>query len=255
MKKALNIAKTVLSWVLVVCAVGMMIFTVISVNTFDRNDRDLFGYKAYIVRSDSMKTVNGDESKGDFSAGDLICVKEVDPTTLNEGDIISYQSTNTENYGETVTHMIKKKTVDANGQAGFITYGTSTGEEDDNVVTYPFVLGKYEGHLSGVGSFFTFLKTTPGYIVCIFIPFLLLIVIQGINSIRLFKKYKSEQMAEIEAEREKERAEIEAERAAMAEERKKQEEMMKQLLEMQSKLQEKTEKVDSEAEDNNISDT
>ncbi len=237
MKKALNIIKSIFTWLLVILAVGMMIFTVISVTTFDRNDRDLFGYKAYIVRSDSMKSVNGDLEKGYFSAGDLIFVKEVDPTTLKEGDIISYSSTNTENFGETITHMIKSKTTDANGDAGFITYGTSTGTEDANVVTYPYVLGKYWGHIAGVGTFFTFLKTTPGYIVCIFIPFLLLIVIQGINSIRLFRKYKQEQLAEMEAQREKERAELQVEREAMEAERKKQEEMMQKLLEMQASLQ------------------
>ena len=68
----------------------MMVFTIVSVNTFDRNDRDLFGYRCYIVVSDSM-------SKTDFNAGDLILVKEVDPTTLQVGDIISYQSQNAEN--------------------------------------------------------------------------------------------------------------------------------------------------------------
>ncbi len=252
MKKALNIAKTVLTWLLVVAAVAMMIFTVISVNTFDRNDRDLFGFKAYIVRSDSMSTVNGDASKGYFDAGDLIFVKEVDPATLKEGDIVSYTSTNTDNFGETVTHMIKSLTTDAEGNPGFVTYGTSTGTEDANVVTYAYVLGKYEGHLAGVGAFFTFLKTTPGYIVCIFLPFLLLIGIQGFNSIRLFRKYKSEQMAEIEEQRAKEKAELEAERAAMAEERRKQEEMMQRLLEMQASLQGgKT----AEAEDGNSSTT
>ncbi len=252
MKKALNIIKSIFTWLLVILAIGMMIFTVISVTTFDRNDRDIFGYKAYIVRSDSMKSVDGDLEKGYFKAGDLIFVKEVDPSTLKEGDIISYSSTNTENFGETVTHMIKSKTTDANGDAGFITYGTSTGTEDANVVTYPYVLGKYTGHLAGVGTFFTFLKTTPGYIVCIFIPFLMLIIIQGINSIRLFRKYKQEQMAEIEAQREKERAELKAEREKIEEERKKQEEMMQKLLEMQASLQVGTAKPDTaNAEENN----
>ncbi len=237
MKKALNIIKSIFTWLLVILAVGMMVFTVISVTAFDRNDRDIFGYKAYIVRSDSMNSVDGDAQKGYFKAGDLIFVKEVDPTTLNEGDIISYTSTNTENFGETVTHMIKSKTTDANGDAGFITYGTATGTEDANVVTYSYVLGKYTGNIAGVGTFFTFLKTTPGYIVCIFLPFLLLIIMQGINSIRLFRKYKAEQMAEMEAQREKERAELKAEREKIEEERKKQEEMMQRLLEMQAAMQ------------------
>ena len=55
MKKALNIVKNILVWIIVVFAVLMMVFTVVSVNTFDRSDRNLFGYKAFIVLSDSMK--------------------------------------------------------------------------------------------------------------------------------------------------------------------------------------------------------
>lgn len=114
---------------MVALAVGMMIFTIISVSTFDRADRNLFGYKAFIVLSDSMK-------KTDFDAGDL-------------------------------------------------------------------VLGKYSSRIPKVGAFFQFLKSTPGYIVCILIP------LEGIRCIRLFRKYKAEQQAELQAERDK----IEADRA------------------------------------------
>lgn len=116
MRKALNVIKNIFVWLMVALAVCMMIFTVVSVNTFDRADRSLFGYKAFIVLSDSM-------SKTDFAAGDLVLVKEVDPSTLKEGDIIAYSSQNTSNYGETVTHKIRKLTTDASGEPGFITYG------------------------------------------------------------------------------------------------------------------------------------
>ena len=82
MKKALGIIKTALVWLVVLLAVFMMIFTVLSVTTFNRNDRSLFGYKMYIVNTDSMAAT-------DFAAGSLIMVKDVDPSTLKEGDIIS----------------------------------------------------------------------------------------------------------------------------------------------------------------------
>ena len=163
---------------------------------FDRADRNLFGYKAFIVLSDST-------SKTDFNAGDLVLVKEVDPSTLKEGDIIAYTSQNTSNYGETVTHKIRKLTTDANGEPGFVTYGTTTDTDDETVVTYPYVLGKYSSHIPKVGTFFQLLKSTPGYIVCILIPFLLLILLEGIRCIRLFRKYKAEQQAELQAERDK----------------------------------------------------
>ena len=224
MKKVLNIIKNIFVWLMVALAVCMMIFTVVSVNTFDRSDRSLFGFKAFIVLSDSM-------SKTDFDAGDLVLVKEVDPATLKEGDIIAYTSQNTSNYGETVTHKIRKLTTDANGEPGFITYGTTTDTDDETVVTYPYVLGKYKTRIPKVGRFFMFLKTTPGYIVCILIPFLLLILIQGLNCIKLFRRYKLEQMAEMKEER----AKIEEERAES-------QKMMAELLALKAQLAEKDSK-------------
>ena len=221
MKKVLNIIKNIFVWLMVALAVCMMIFTVVSVNTFDRSDRSLFGFKAFIVLSDSM-------SKTDFDAGDLVLVKEVDPATLKEGAIIAYTSQNTSNYGETVTHKIRKLTTDANGEPGFITYGTTTDTDDETIVTYPYVLGKYTTNIPKVGRFFMFLKTTPGYIVCILIPFLLLILIQGLNCIRLFRRYKLEQMAEMKEER----AKIEEERAES-------QKMMAELLALKAQLAEK----------------
>lgn len=229
MKKALHIMKTVFVWLVVALAVCMMIFTIVSVNTFDRTDRSIFGYKAFIVLSDSM-------SATDFSAGDLILSKEVDPTTLQAGDIISFQSTDPDNYGEVVTHKIRELTTDENGNPGFITYGTTTDINDENIVTYDFVLGKYQFRLPGVGKFFQFLKTTPGYIVCIFLPFLLLILVQGINSIWLFKRYKQEQLAEIEAQREQEKAELAAERERLEAERQESQKMMAELLQLKKEL-------------------
>lgn len=216
--KALNVIRNIVVWQIVVIAAGMMVFTIVSVSTFDRAERSLFGYKAFIVLSDSM-------SKTDFNAGDLVLVKEVDPSTLQEGDIISYTSQNSSNYGEVVTHKIRKLTTDANGEPGFITYGTTTDTDDETIVTYEYVIGKYSKSIPKVGTFFQFLKSTPGYIVCILIPFLILILLEGIRCIRLFRKYKSEQQAELQAERDK----IEADRAEA-------QRMMQELLQMKAQM-------------------
>lgn len=209
-KKTLDIVKNVVTWIVVALAVAMMIFTIISATTLDRNNRSLFGRKMFIVNSDSMKAT-------DFAAGDLILVKEVDPKTLKEGDIISYTSTNTENFGKLVTHKIRKLTTTASGDPGFITYGTTTGEDDKTVVTYPYIVGKYTGKIPKMGHFFQFLKTTPGYIVCILVPFMLLILSQAYESVKLFKQYKAEQNAALEEEKSKIAAEKEETQKMMAE--------------------------------------
>lgn len=216
--KALKIIGRMITWAIVILAVCMMVFTIVSVSSFDRVDINLFGYKAFIVLSDSM-------SKTDFDAGDLVLVKEVDPNTLKEGDIIAYTSQNTSNFGETVTHKIRKTTTDAGGNPGFVTYGTTTDTNDETIVTYEYVLGKYQTHIPKVGKFFQFLKTTPGYIICILVPFLILILIEGIRCISLFKKYKSEQQAELQAERKK----LEADRAETRR-------MMQELLAMKKEM-------------------
>ena len=218
MIKALKIIKNIFVWIVVLVAVGMMIFTLISVRTFDQTDRNLFGYKFFVVTSDSMK-------KTDFDAGDIVVSKNVDPKTLKEGDIITFISQGTENFGEVVTHKIRRLTTDANGRPGFVTYGTTSDSDDPTVVTYEYVVGKYIFSVPDVGTFFLYLKTTPGYICCILIPFLLLILYQGLNTVRLFRRYKRAQMDELEAEK-----------AKIEEERRESQRMMQELLELKAQL-------------------
>ena len=219
MKKAWNIIRKIIVWAIVVFSLGMMTFTIISVTTFDRADRSVFGYSAFIVLSDSMKAT-------DFDAGDLVIIKQTDPSTLKEGDIISFQSPDESNYGEIVTHKIREVTTDDEGNPGFITYGTTTDSNDQGIVTYNLVIGKYQGHIPKVGTFFNFLKSVPGYFICIFTPFFILILVQARNSIKLFRKYKKEQMEEIQAEKK-----------SLEEERVKSQAMMEQLMQMQQAME------------------
>ena len=229
MKKVLGIVKSILVWIFVIFAVSMTIFTVISVNTFNRNDRSIWGYKAYIVNTDSM-------SKTDFKAGDLILVKETDPSTLKAGDIITYMSQNTESFGETITHKIRKLTTDARGNPGFVTYSTTTDQDDDTIVTYMYVLGKYEKTIPNVGYFFNFMKTPQGYITCIFVPFMILIIYQAVNFVMVFRRYKKEQVAEMEEERKR----IDTER----------EQNLKMMEELQALKKQLEDKVNAETKEN-----
>ena len=214
MKKVLNAIMSVLSTLMMIVAVCVMVFTIISVNTFNRQDRSLMGYKAFIVLSDSM-------SATDFDAGDLVLTKDVNPAELQEGDIIAYISENPDNYGEVVTHKIRT----VNSDDTFTTYGTTTDTDDAYPVSWEQVLGKYDKAIPKVGAFFNFLKTTPGYICCIFVPFALLIMMQGLNTVKLFKQYKREQQEDID----RQKAELEQERLETKA-------MMEELLAMKKEL-------------------
>ena len=230
-KKILNISLRVATWLLIAFTVFMMIFTVVTVSTVDRNDRSIFGIKFYIVQTDSMSlSENNKDMDVHFNAGDIVIIKNVkDPRTLQAGDVIAFMSTNSVSYGETVTHMIREVRKTADGKVlGYVTYGTNTGTNDEALVEPEYVLGVYSGKLTGVGNFFAFVKSTPGYIVCILVPFLLLILYNGVNVIRLFRKYKREQLEEMQAEKDK----LEAERAEN-------QRMMQELLALKAQLDQK----------------
>ena len=195
-KKAWGIISNIFVWLLVAVAVVVMLFTIFSSTTLDHRDRSFLGYKTFIVLSDSMKAT-------DFAAGDIIFTKQVEADTLKEGDIITFISENLVNAGEIVTHKIRSVTKDDAGNPAFITYGTTTGVDDETPVTEAYLLGKYQFSIPKLGHFFQFLKSTPGYIICVLIPFLLLILYQAIKCFATFRQYKREQMAQIKAEKDK----------------------------------------------------
>ena len=96
---------------LAVLSVSILLFTLVSTLFLNRTDKEWFGYKAFIVLSDSM-------SATDFSAGDLVFVRHVDPGTLQPGDIIAFTSRNDSNYGDTVTHKIRALTTTPTAHRG-----------------------------------------------------------------------------------------------------------------------------------------
>jgi len=228
-KRAAEIALKICTWLLVIFTVFMMIFTVVTVSTVDKNERGIFGYRFYIVKTDSMsESENNQDIDVHFNAGDIVVIKKADDATkLEAGQIIAFISTNSDTYGETVTHMIREPKYNNEGRLiGYVTYGTNTGTNDEAIVEPDYVLGTYTGKMPTVGRFFAFVKTDPGYIICILIPFVLLILYNGVNVIRLFRRYKKEQTAEIEAEK-----------AEIAAEKQRNEEMFLQLQALKAQLE------------------
>ena len=95
-----------------------------------------------------------------------------------------------------------------------------------------------------VQKFFQFLKTPQGYIICILIPFLMLIIYQGLNCVKIFKMYKAEQMAELQAEKD-----------ALEAQRKQSEAMMAQLLAMQQQMSQQNQSAAPPAQEKTTAET
>ncbi|MBQ7339821.1 MAG: signal peptidase I [Clostridia bacterium] len=178
-KKALKITKYVVEWVVIVLAVMASVLAIISINASKVKGQSIFGYKLYVVTSDSM-------SKTDFDAGDVIISKSVDVNTIKEGDIITFVSNAIESYGKILTHKVRRVTMDVNGNRAFETYGTTTGKSDTALATE--IVGKYVGKISNVGNVLAFLKTPTGYILCVFTPISIVIIFQAVNTFKLAKE-------------------------------------------------------------------
>jgi signal peptidase I len=193
-----------------------MIFTIVSVRTVDQNRSTIFGYKPFIVLSNSMEDV--------FQAGDIAISKEVDTSTLQPGDIITFYSIDPDSYGEVITHKIREVTT-YEGETAYVTYGTTTDSDDNYPALASQVIGEYQFSLPKVGYFFNFLRTTLGYVCLILVPFLILICLQTVRFFRLLKLYRQEQQQEIAQER----AAVEAERREAAK-------MMEELKQLREQL-------------------
>lgn len=189
MKKAGKIAGRILSILILLFAVFIMVFTIISVTTVNKEEADFLGYRPFIVLSDSMRT--------EFEVGDMIVSKEVDTDSLREGDIITFRSIDPNNYGGVMTHKIREVTT-YEGEKAFITYGTTTEVDDAYPALAENVIGQYVFHLPKMGCFFQFLKSVPGYFILIFTPFMILIILQAVKFFRLLKQYRKEQKEELE---------------------------------------------------------
>lgn len=232
-KKYFNIVIKIGTYILIAFTIFMMIFTVVTVSTVNKNDRVIFGRRFYIVKTDSMSlSENNKDLDVHFNAGDIIIIKNAKTDSVYEpGEIIAFMSMNESSYGETITHMIRRVEYTNDGKVkGYVTYGTNTGADDEALVKPEYVLGHYVGKLPVIGKLFAFVKSTPGYVVCILVPFLILIIYNGVNVVRLFMKYKREQMEKMETERK----ELEAERAEN-------QRIMQELLELKAQLEQKKE--------------
>ncbi len=160
----------------------------------------VFNVSPLIVVSDSM-TINKDAEKGSFEEGafnknDLIIIHEVDPKTLEVGDIITYKEKST---GEYITHRIIDKVISDKGNPSFVTKGDASPDRDPYVVTYDQVVGIYKTRLAGIGGVSQFIQTVPGILIIIGVPLLIFFGVDLVLKNKEKNKANSK-TAELEAE-------------------------------------------------------
>lgn len=113
----------------------------------------IFGYKPFIVLSGSM------ESK--IKTGDLVIVKESNPTILKKGDIIAFRDKDNLVTTHRITKIIKSKDKDICYQ----TKGDANNVEDKEIVCSNSIEGKYQFKIPKLGSALLFLQNPLGFVI------------------------------------------------------------------------------------------
>lgn len=107
----------------------------------------LFGkYKVYVVETGSMEP--------GYPVGSVLFVKECEPKTLSENDVITFQRN-----GEAVTHRIVKVNKD---ERTFVTKGDANASEDIRPVSFDNVIGIVKLCVPNMGAAVMYLSSMYG---------------------------------------------------------------------------------------------
>ena len=150
LKKIWNIVSTALVVLMVLCAVFLM-------------GSRLLGYECYNVISPSMEP--------EYGVGDLLYVKDVDPTTIKEGDVITFIVNEDLVVG---THRVVR--VDAENQR-FYTKGDANEIEDQNPVHFNNVIGVPQFSIPKLGYVSDFVQNPPGLYITIGVGIILILAV------------------------------------------------------------------------------
>lgn len=189
--KALTIVGIILCVILV--PILLINLTLIAKSYLNRDEvPNISGTTPLIVLTDSMYPV--------IESGDLIICKGAEAEEIQVGDIIAFFDP-AGNGTTIVTHRVIE-VVEEKGQLAWRTKGDNNNTEDRLPVTADKLVAVYEGtRIPGFGNVALFMQSTPGLIICVVCPILLLV---GYDMLRRHlyekanKKDTDQLMAELE---------------------------------------------------------
>ncbi len=195
-KKRLELIKRIVCIVLVVIFLPLLLVNIVLIVKGLVNPNvppDIFGYMPLAVLSGSMD----DGSENCIKVNDMIFVKKVDPQTLKEGDIITFDYS-----GDVVTHRIKD-VIQVDGKiVSFETKGDANNTSD-GLISVDKVFGVYQSRIGGLGGFIIFLQEPMGMLIFAGIPIAIFVILEVMSYMNNKKKVVSatvldEKDAEIE---------------------------------------------------------
>lgn len=152
---------------------------------------NVFGYSAYIVRTDAMEPT--------VPQGAAVLVQKCDTSTLQKGDVITFK----EGYDADNELIITTQRIESIRDWGGMRVFRTLNDNLDVVVnevecTEDAIIGKTLFSMEAVGKFVTFIKTPIGIVLCIAALLFILLIVEVINLIRVSRRPKEDPFPEDE---------------------------------------------------------
>ena len=166
-EKSKSIIKIIMTILRIIIGILLAAFIlVVCLQRFSDNKISFFNYRMFTVVSQSMTPI--------YDIGDVLISKEVDPSKIEEGDVISYLGSYGDFSNKVITHRVVGIQKNEEGKYFFRAKG------DANIVEDPIVS---EDNLYGVVVYKSFILslvyrivgTKLGFYLCIILPLLFII--------------------------------------------------------------------------------
>ena len=116
---------------------------------------------------------------------DVVMSVDASPSEIKVGDVITFISTWDINYGMTVTHRVVSVSKTNAGVYQFTTKGDNNQSPDGAVVTSENLIGKVVIRIPQLGKLQFFLATKTGWFLVVFIPAMIVIILDVIKIFKL----------------------------------------------------------------------
>lgn len=175
--------KNVLSWtlfsLLLIIAIALVYYVIANYNYSKKGAGHEPAFSLFTIISPSMTpTIN---------VYDVIVDTPIkDPSKVKVGDIITFVSSSSISKGYTVTHRVSGITV-IDGKYEFSTKGDNNATEDSARVKEDDLLGMVRFRIPQLGRLQSFISSRGGWLLCILIPAVIILITDIIKIIRMIK--------------------------------------------------------------------
>lgn len=117
---------------------------------------------------------------------DVVIAIDEDINKIKIGDVITFISTWDINYGMTITHRVIDISRTEMGEVQLTTKGDNNPTSDGSTVTQKNLVGKVVGRIPQLGRLQFFLATKMGWFLVVFIPAIIIIILDGMKILKLY---------------------------------------------------------------------